>query len=290
MATRQAPARRLPTADEPARRTPPRSPARMRAAPATRRQRLRRRYAVVYDIDGPRVRLGILWFTGAVIALVVGPLATAIVYGGCAAVAATQSARVWRRRKQRPNRLVAAGVAGGMALGACLGPGGAGLAVLAGTVAAVAVAAVDARSHNPTVTDTGWTIQCALPVGLAAMSMVLLTRLDQGSAIALLLLVSAYETGDYLVGSGARNPYEGPVAGIAAITVVTFIVSTLSVSAFDVGQAWLFGGAVAVLAPLGQLLASAVLPAAESPASALRRLDSLLVAAPVWWLGVNAVT
>ena len=120
--------------------------------------------------------------------------------------------------------------------------------------------------------------------------MVLLTRLDQGSAIALLLLASAYETGDYLVGSGARNPYEGPVAGIAAITVVTFIVSTLSISAFDVGQAWLFGGAVAVLAPLGQLLASALLPAAGAPAPALRRLDSLLLAAPVWWLGVAAVT
>ena len=236
------------------------------------------------------MRLGILWFIAASMALVAGPLAAAVVYGGCAAMAATQTARVWRRRKQRPNRLVAAGLAGGMALGACLGAGGAGLALLAGTAAAVAVAAVDSKSHNPAVTDAGWTIQCALPVGLAAMSMVLLTRLDQGSAIALLLLASAYETGDYLVGSGARNPYEGPVAGIAAITVVTFIVSTLSISAFDVGQAWLFGGAVAVLAPLGQLLASALLPAAGAPASALRRLDSLLLAAPVWWLGVAAVT
>jgi hypothetical protein len=262
----------------------------MRATPATRSQRFRRRYAVVYDIDGPRVRLGILWFIGATIALVVGPLAAAIVYGACAALAATQTAHVWRRRRQRPNRLVAAGLAGGVALGACFGPEGAGVAVLVGTAAAVAAAALDARSHNRTVADAGWTIQCALPVGLAAMSMVLLTRLDQGSAIALLLLVSAYETGDYLVGSGARNPYEGPVAGIAGITVVTFIVSTLSISAFDVGQAWLFGGAVAVLAPLGQLLASALLPAAGAPASALRRLDSLLLAAPVWWLGVAAVT
>ena len=160
-------------------------------------------------------------------------------------------------------------MAGGMALGACLGAGGAGLAVLAGTGGRRRRRRRPTPSRaTPAVTDAGWTIQCALPVGLAAMSMVLLTRLDQGSAIALLLLVSAYETGDYLVGSGARNPYEGPVAGIAAITVVTFIVSTLSISAFDVGQAWLFGGAVAVLAPLGQLLASALLPAAGAPASA----------------------
>ena len=116
--------------------------------------------------------------------------------------------------------------------------------------------------------------------------MVLLTRLDQGSAIALLLLVSAYETGDYLVGSGARNPFEGPLAGIAAVTVVTFVVSTFGIAAFDVGQAWLFGALVAVLAPLGQLFASAVLPAAAAPASCLRRLDSLLLAGPVWYLGV----
>ena len=70
------------------------------------------------------------------------------------------------------------------------------------------------------------------------------------------------------------------MAGIAAITVVTFIVSTLSISAFDVGQAWVFGALVAVLAPLGQLFASALLPAAGAPASGLRRLDSLLLAAP----------
>ena len=119
------------------------------------------------------------------------------------------------------------------------------------------------------------------------MSMVLLTRLDQGSAVALLLLVSVYETGDYLIGSSASNPFEGPAAGIAAIVVVTFIVSTLPISTLDFGQAWLFGGAVAVLAPAGQLVASAVLPAAASPASALRRLDSLLLTAPLWAWGIG---
>ena len=119
--------------------------------------------------------------------------------------------------------------------------------------------------------------------------MVLLARLDQGSAIALLLLVSAYETGDYLVGSGARNPYEGPAAGLSAIVVITFIVSTTPFSALSFGEAWFFGGVVAVGAPLGQLVASALLPAAAAPASALRRLDSLLLVAPVWCWGVGLV-
>ena len=263
---------------------------RLRAARTKRGQRLRRRYAVVYDIDGPRVRLGMLWFLVATVAIVFGPWTTAVAYGGTAVVAAAQSVRAWRRGRQRPDRVVAAAMAGGIALGACLGSGGAGLAVLAGTGAAVAVAAKDVKSKLPTLTDAGWTIQCGLPVGLAAMSMVLLTRLDQGSAFALLLLVSAYETGDYIVGSGARNPYEGPVAGIAAITVATFIVSTFGIAAFDVRQTWMFGALVAGLAPLGQLLASAILPSAGAPASGLRRLDSLLLAGPIWWLGISAVT
>ena len=287
MATKQAPARRKPVYKEVDERETRRVRSRVRASRTKRGQRLERRYAVVYDIEGPRVRLGMVWFLVAAAALVVGPLPAAIVYGGAAALAAAQMARVWRRGKQRPNQLVAAGMAGGMVLGACLGSGGGGLGILVGTGFAVAAAVSDTRSSYAVVTDAGWTIQCALPVGLAAMSMVLLARLDQGSAIALLLLVSAYETGDYIVGSGARNPYEGPVAGIAAVTVITFIVSTLSISAFDFSQAWLFGGLVAILAPLGQLLASALLPAAGAPASALRRLDSLLLAAPIWCIGVG---
>jgi len=44
-----------------------------------------------------------------------------------------------------------------------------------------------------------------------------------------------------------------------------------------------------VLAPAGQLFASALLPTAGSPASALRRLDSLLLAAPVWCIGIGVI-
>lgn len=258
-------------------------------ARAARPKRLRRRYAVVHDTSGPKVRLGILWFLVALAALAIGPLPTALVYGSVAAVAAAQTARVWRSRRQRPNEAVAAGMAGLMAAGACLGAGGAGLGILAGAAMAVVVARGDGRSPHPTLVDAGWTIQCGLPPGLAAMSVVLLARLDQGSAIALLLLVSAYETGDFLVGSGARNPYEGPAAGGSAIVVITFIISTLPISALDFGQAWLFGGLVLLLAPLGQLAASALLPSAKAPATGLRRMDSLLLAAPVWCFGVGLV-
>lgn len=289
MATRDVPRQRKPIYKEVGEREARRVSNRVRASRTKRRQRLRRRYAVVYDIEGPRVRLGMLWFLVAVVALALGPLPTALAYGGAASIAAAQMARVWRSRKERPNELAAAGMAGAMTLGACLGAGGAGLGILGGVAMAFVVATGDTSSPHPAVTGAGWTIQCALFPGLAAMSVVLLARLDQGSAIALLLLVSAYETGDYIVGSGARNPYEGPAAGLSAIVVVTFIVSTLPISTLSFGEAWLFGGLVAVLAPLGQLFASALLPAAGAPASALRRLDSLLLAAPVWCLGVGLV-
>lgn len=266
-----------------------RSGRRDRATRDKRSRRFRRRYAVVYDIEGPRVRLGMLWFLVAVVALAVGPLPTALVYGAAAAIAAAQTVKVWRRTGVRPNRLAAAAMAMAMSLGACLGAGGAGLGILAGVALAIGVATLDGSSPRQAISDAGWTIQCALPPGLAAMSMVLLARLDQGSAIALLLLVSAYETGDYIVGSGSRNPFEGPAAGLSAIVVITFIVATLPISTLNFGEAWLFGGLVALLAPMGQLVASALLPAAGAPASALRRLDSLLLAAPVWCVGVGLV-
>ncbi len=266
---------------------PPTGARRSKGQPAAAPTRRSRRYGVVYDINGPHVRLGAAWFVLAVTAIGIGPLPTAVVYGGAAAIAAAQTARRWRKRKHRPDEIIAATMAALMGAGACFGAGGAGLGVLIGVVLAYMRATGDMRSPNPKLDDAGWTIQCALPPGIVAMSMVLLARIDQGSALALLLLVSAYETGDYLVGSGARNPYEGPAAGAAAIVVITFLVSTLPISTLDFGEAWLFGGLVVLLAPLGQLFASALLPSARSSASALRRLDSLLLAAPVWCFGIG---
>ena len=48
------------------------------------------------------------------------------------------------------------------------------------------------------------------------------------------------------------------------------------------GPVVIYGIVFAVLAPLGQLAASAVLPDADEIASGLRRFDSILLGGPVW--------
>jgi hypothetical protein len=258
-----------------------------RQARRAAREQESRRYAVIYDIEGPRVRLGIAWFVVAFAALVGGPLSTAVVYGLTAAIAAAQAARSWRRLGFRINEIVAAAGAGAIALGAVLGSGGMGAGLIGAAIAAYAAAASDRKSSNRAIANAGMTLRCALFPGVAAGSMVLLLRLDVGASIALLLLVSAYEIGDFLYGSGASNAIEGPLAGIAAMGVMTFIVSGFPVTSLDVREALVVCGITMLAAPLGQLLASAILPRAGAPASGLRRLDSLLLAAPIWAYSVG---
>ena len=51
---------------------------------------------------------------------------------------------------------------------------------------------------------------------------------------------------------------------------------------FGGSAAWVFGGMVAVFAPLGQIAASLCLPTARTWVPGLRRLDSYILTAPLW--------
>lgn len=239
----------------------------------------RRPLAVVYDIEGPRVRLGVAWFVLVVGAFAAGVVGVVVVYGLAAALAAAQTARAWRRaRRQRPNEAIAAASAGAVVLAAGVSTALLGLAIL-GVVAASLGTGKPANGIR--------TLQAAIWPGAAAASVVVTYRFEPWAAVALVLVVSAYEVGDYLVGSGARNALEGPVAGAAAVLVVG---STAGLVAFGVPDCVYLAGLAAVLCPLGQLVGSLVLPSAGAKASALRRLDSLLVLGPVWaWLAGQAV-
>jgi hypothetical protein len=283
-AVEQAPGAIVPRAVRPAR-----GRGRTVAAVPVTASHWRRRLAVVYDIDGPHVRLGLAWFAANVVAMVLGPDAVAVLYAGVALAAAAQTCWAWRRHALRPDRPVAVLGAAALPLAATLGTAVLGVA-LVGLAAVAYYAALRRPGRARTPLDrAGMTLQAALFSGFAAACVVEAVRFDMGGAVTLVLVAAAYEVGDYLVGSGAGNPYEGPIAGVAGVAVVAFIVSILQVAPFN-GNAWLFGVLAAVLCPAGQLLASAILPAAAAKAPALRRLDSLLLLAPVWAWAVGVLT
>ncbi|HSL57708.1 MAG TPA: hypothetical protein VK866_07695 [Acidimicrobiales bacterium] len=236
------------------------------------------------------MRLGVVWFVVATGAFVVGVPAFAVLVGAIAAVAALQTSRALRAPWRRPHPAVAAAFGAVLPLAALLGTALTGLAVLVLTGAAVAVAGTQPSRGGP-LADAGATVRAGLFVGLAAAALVLLARAEIGAAVTLVLLVSAYEVGDYIVGSGAANVVEGPAAGFVSVGVATAWMALVQPPPFEGGVVWVFGALVVLLAPVGQVLASAILPRAGAPAPALRRLDSYLVTAPVWlvaiWSGLS---
>jgi hypothetical protein len=242
----------------------------------------KRRYAVVYDVDGPRIRLGVLWFALLIGSIVVGPWATALLLTGMAAVAGKETAEAWNEHGSSAAWWAAALMAAVIPLASIFGVALLGLAVLCVPLVAIIVAGLDPARRGPLAEAAGTTVQSALFAGMAAAGVVLTYRFEIGAVVVLVLMVSAYEVGDFIIGSGSSNSVEGPVAGILGIVVVTFVLQVTSVPPWRGPDIWAWCALAAVFCPLGQLAASAVLPAADARAGALRRLDSLLLLAPVW--------
>lgn len=278
--------------------TAKRKPTRDERAEAKRREQVKKlkarsghRYLVHYDIDGPRVRLGIAWFVGAIVALPLGTVATALWFGVAFAAAGSHTLRTWRAQGAPVDpRVALAGVAL-VVVGAAVHPRAMGVAVLLLAAASVALAAreVGDGGASQAVARASLVLQSALPTAVAGGCFVLLADLEVWAAVSLVLLVSAYETGDFLIGSGSLNAFEGPLAGAVAVLVVTLAIAALGFPPFGVGEAFAFGLLVAPGAFAGQMLASAMLPHARSLAPALRRVDSLLLTAPLWYLGIDVL-
>lgn len=250
-----------------------------------------------YDTRGPKVRLGILWFVLAIGAARLGSAAVAAVYGLVASIAALQVAYAWRRsRPPRPHRLVAGLVAAGLAASSPAGLAAVTIALFLGVVVAVAVPGPGAR-HPALSVHAGRrgavaglvTLRCGLPLGGAAASPALVHAAGPEAVLVLVLLVSAYEAGDYLVGSGAANLLEGPVAGAIGVLAVSFAASLAEPQPLSSRTVWVLGALTALCCPLGQLAGSAMLPRGNVFAPALRRMDSLLVTGPAW-VGLLLVT
>lgn len=275
---------------------PTRKPTRAERAEARRREQIRKmrarsgnRYLVHYDIDGPRVRLGLAWFVGAIVALALGTVAIALYFGLAFAAAASHALRTWRARGAPVDPRVALLSVAVVVAAAAVHPKAMGVAVLLVPVVAVGLAARGGVGVGEAVGRASLVLQTVLPTAVAGGCFVLLADLELWAAISLVLLVSAYETGDFLIGSGSVNAYEGPLAGGVAVLVVTLVIAALGFPPFGVGEAFGFGLLVAPGAFAGQMLASVMLPHARALAPALRRVDSLLLTAPLWYLGIDAL-
>jgi molybdopterin converting factor small subunit/CDP-diglyceride synthetase len=238
--------------------------------------------SVVPDTDKPHVRLGIVWLIVTVAAVAGGRPTLGVWMSAMAAVAAVQVTKAWMERHERPVSYVAVGGAAALPL-AAIG----GLETLNILVVLTVVVTMVARISSPTKApsrDVALTLMIIFPIGLATAAPVLLRTLGVAAPLALFAFAAAHDMGAYLVGTGAASEWEGPIAGIASIFCVTLFVAVL-VPSFDGGSPFLLGFIAAVLAPLGPLAASIVLGDRDAKAPALRRLDSLLLLAPVWaWL------
>ncbi len=259
-------------------------------------------------MDGPHGRLGLAWAIVTVAVAVAGALWLALWLAAAAGLAGAQVARSRggyspaRRSagdRQRPATAVPVMAIAGtgaacVTLAAVLGP--AGTAVAAGVVPVVFIGYVLVAARSPDgqgLKEPVLVSTAAVTVGLAGAAPVLL-RAETGLVPVLVLFAyaMAYDTGTYVVGSGAASAWEGPAAGIAATGTVTLTVAAVLAPPFVGTSPWLLGVLAAVLAPIGPMIGS-LLPRGGTDKKmrmpALRRLDSLIVLGPLWSLAAVLV-
>jgi hypothetical protein len=243
---------------------------------------------------GPHVRLGILWAAATLGALLLGLGWLTAWLAVVAAMAAGSAARSWgtatvtqrhghtRRGRVQPPAAVAAAFAALITVAAMAG--GLVMAVVAATFAVVLVAlATFGPLGQPGALRR---VVIVLGPGLAAGSLVLARSQGLAEGLVLAGMVTVFDSSNYLIGTGAPNRWEGSVAGAASIAALTLFVAAVLVPPFTGASPWLLGIAVAVLAPAGPVVARWVIGDPLAPVPALRRLDSLFLAGPMWAGGV----
>lgn len=244
-----------------------------------RRPSLYARLAYLPQADGPHVLLGVGWFVLVTGAATIGRFGICALFAAVGGIASLQTVRDWRARGYDADRVVAASAVVAMAVAGLVSA----VAVLAvAVVGLVVTVAADSMSRRHAIVAT---VRSWLPIGVCIGACVVIARADMGAFVILFVLVSAFEVGNYLVGTGSNSVFEGPVAGMAAVLVITFAEAVFQLGPFDTRAAWIFGAVVAVLAPLGAPVASAVASSARAAGPALRRLDAWMVVAPMWaWM------
>ena len=245
----------------------------------TRRPTPYERLAYLPQSDGPHVLLGVGWFMLVVGAATIGRYGICVLFAAIGGIAAMQTARSWMAQGRDADRILAAAAVVAMSVAGLLSA----VAVLVvAVVALIATVVTDVLSSRRAIVAT---VRAWLPIGICTGACVVIARADMGAFVILFVLISVFEVGNYIVGTDATSVFEGPIAGMAAVLVITFAEAVFQLGPFDDRAAWVFGAVIAVLAPLGSPVASAIAPTARAAGPALRRLDAWLIVAPVWaWM------
>lgn len=185
--------------------------------------------------------------------------------------------------------------------------------------------AVPRRQASPLrlVAGAGLLIRTWMQVGVTAACLAAVARYSLGAALVLVSAAAAYDAGAHLSASGRRPGLRGPLTGAVAAVIPVFALTGLSVPPFAPTDVVRFGLLAALTLPLGPALArpntalaarrehpeagkqhassrSAADRRAPEPAGglqrawerlvtewAVRRLDSLSVAALAWMWGLG---
>ena len=249
-------------------------------------ERFLRRYGVVHDLRGPRVRLGLAWAVVGSASLLLGSATLAAFFVVNAGVAALQTAARWRDAGVAVDQPLAAVGAGALVLAAWLGGVVLGVALIVFAVAAVLFPEdlrrpASLRDVRASMGAAWGTLASGLFVGLAGGAVLAVHRVDVMVVLFLALAVCVYDAGDFLCTGGTRDRYVGPLSGMAGVAVVAVAMALLQPPPFSSGSALFVGLLLVVLCPAGQWLGSWILPSSTTRAPGLRRLDAWLIAAPV---------
>jgi hypothetical protein len=232
------------------------------------------------DTRGPKVLLGAVWAVVTIGTLIIGQAPFALLMAAVAGAAAGQAAWSWRHGSppRQPAAPVAIAVAVVTVLGAAVGPVG---VIVTSVLALVGGAAWAWAATGGKPGDVALTLVCAAVPAGAVVGPVLLRGSSLEVPFILMAYALLYDAGSWVMGSGSRHRWLGPLAGMVCVVPVTMLVAALGLQCRG-ATTWELGGLAAVLAPLGPAAATFLLGDRKGPAPALRRLDSLVVLGPVW--------
>ncbi len=120
---------------------------------------------------------------------------------------------------------------------------------------------------------------------IATASVVLALGQGLSEALTLLAAVCLYDMATFIMGNGPLGGPVGVFSGWLSIGALALLVAAVVVPPYSGRNPWILLGLVALLAPVGVVLCASIARGRRLPA--LRRLDSLVVAGPVWVVAVS---